>query len=406
MVAALPVFLAVAYLSSPPGRAGTAGAAPAEPVTEGRWLRPATTRPAEPVWGVKGGVAVGLWPTSGPRGLIRVYAPYLGQRRPRMITFISIEPVARGVRAQSEMDAGPGDRKPGIAFWTGETREQVAVRQPAESPARGTVTRSGAAEVLTFWLATEPFRNGARPLLEVILCSDRPYEVGFRLHAGRGSERMDSCVLSATMGNYARLRRLWLRGEVVEAGKLWPEFRPDKLGFAPWRAWGRERLLQQGGELVAAATGDEADPARAAYSPDVSPNWRYTGRSATQYWRTADVPGAVVRVNGRTTYWGNGGKIPGGVAYENFEMEAPFAEGQEFWFGVTPERPAALGFDPAWEADLTDGRGQAFGRGLEGDDTELTQPAWPHLLVLAVSFLVVASVGAVLWRVWRRRRGA
>jgi len=53
-------------------------------------------------------------------------------------------------------------------------------------------------------------------------------------------------------------------------------------------------------------------------------------------------------VNGRTTYWGNSGKIPGGVSYENFELQAPFSVGQEFWFGVTPDEPGKLGFDPEW----------------------------------------------------------
>jgi len=67
-------------------------------------------------------------------------------------------------------------------------------------------------------------------------------------------------------------------------------------------------------------------------------------------------PGVVVRVNGRTTYWGKGGTIPGGTAYENFELEAPFAEGQEFRFGVTPDEPSTLGFDPAWGKNLTDGK--------------------------------------------------
>jgi hypothetical protein len=61
----------------------------------------------------------------------------------------------------------------------------------------------------------------------------------------------------------------------------------------------------------------------------------------------------VVRVNGRTTYWGGNAPIPGGVSYENFELEAPFTAGQEFWFGVTPEGPEALGFDPAWQKNLT-----------------------------------------------------
>src|SRR5205814_2071268 len=112
------------------------------------------------------------------------------------------------------------------------------------------------------------------------------HEVGLRVHASKDSAPMDSCVLSATMGNYARLRRLWLKGEVVDARKLWPEFQADKLGFAPWRAWGRERMFKRGKEVLVAATSDENEIP--AYGPDVLPHWRYEGKPATQFWRTAE----------------------------------------------------------------------------------------------------------------------
>jgi len=167
---------------------------------------------------------------------------------------------------------------------------------------------------------------------------------------------MTACVLSATMGNYGRLRHLWLRGEVVDARRVWPEFVPDRLGFAPWRSWDRDRLLTRGVEIVVAATSDEADPEKATYDADVPWHWRYQGRPATHFWRTADAPGAVVRVNGRTGYWGGVGRIPGGVSFENFEMQVPFAEGQEFWFGASPQGPEKLGFNPKWRANLTDGQ--------------------------------------------------
>jgi hypothetical protein len=148
------------------------------------------------------------------------------------------------------------------------------------------------------------------------------------------------------MGNYGRLRRLWLRDEVIAAEGLWQKPVLDKLGFLPWKSWGRARLFQTGGQVIAAATSDEVDPAAARYDASVPPHWRYEGKPATHYWRGPDSPGVVVRVNGRTHYWGNGGPIPGGIAYENFELEAPFPEGQEFWFGITEEKPAALGIDP------------------------------------------------------------
>src|SRR5262245_22476985 len=167
----------------------------AAPVSDGLWLRPADGPRAEPVWGIKDGIAIGLWPTSGPRGLIRIYAPYLGQRRPRMVNYISIEPVVKGVRGQSELEAGRIGKGNGVAMWTADTLEAVQTPREPAAPARGKVERVGGHESLSFYLATEPFRNGAHPILEVILRQDRPHEVGLRIHAAKASTKMDSCVL-------------------------------------------------------------------------------------------------------------------------------------------------------------------------------------------------------------------
>jgi hypothetical protein len=300
-------------------------------------------------------LAVGLWPASGPRGLIRIYAPYLGQRYPRMVNFIAVEPVVNGVRGQSELEIGSESGQSGLTMWTRDTPISPGARETS-APSPGRIERRDGTEVLTFYVAMERFRNGARPFLQVLLRADRPHEVGFRVYAADGGAPMEACVLSATMGNYSRLRRLWLCDEVVDARKLWPTFDPDPLGFAPWRSWGRGRLLRQGGDIIVAAGSDEADPARAHYDPDVSPHWRYEGKAATQYWRTTDAAGAMARVNGRVIYWGDTGRIPGGVSFENFELQVPFAAGQEFWFGVTPEEPTQLGFDPATQRKVFDGR--------------------------------------------------
>src|SRR5262245_50115776 len=135
----------------------------AAPVVDGVWLSPARDRNAEPVWGINDGIAVGLWPTSGPRGLIRIYAPYLGQRRPRMVNYISIEPVVKGVRGQSELEVGLGGKKQGLAFWTADTRNAVSMPREPTSPARGRSERVEGHDALTLYLATERFRNGAQP---------------------------------------------------------------------------------------------------------------------------------------------------------------------------------------------------------------------------------------------------
>jgi hypothetical protein len=265
-----------------------------------------------------------------------------------MVNFISIEPVVGGVRGQSELETGLQSGRTGLEMWTADTLESATRSKGHDGPAPGVIEREAGREILGFYIILEPFRNGARPIVEVLFQSDRPREVGFRLHSAPGGKPMDSCVLSATMGNYGRLRRLWLQDEVIAAETLWQRPVFDKLGFLPWKSWGHVRLLQTGGQVLVAATSDEIDPAATRYDPSVPPHWRYAGKPATHYWRGPDNPGVVVRVNGRTHYWGNGGPIPGGVAYENFELEAPFQAGQEFWFGVTEQKPEALGFESHW----------------------------------------------------------
>ena len=48
-------------------------------------------------------------------------------------------------------------------------------------------------------------------------------------------------------------------------------------------------------------------------------------------------------VNGRFTYWLSRQPIPGGIAFENFEMRERFHDGQRFVFGITRRTPGELG---------------------------------------------------------------
>ncbi|OHB72827.1 MAG: hypothetical protein A2V70_01355 [Planctomycetes bacterium RBG_13_63_9] len=141
------------------------------------------------------------------------------------------------------------------------------------------------------------------------------------------------------------MRRLWLADGVVEAAGLWPNFQqqgPFFRGFAPPRQWPVDKLRVVDGQVIVAATSDETDPARATYAKNTTVAWRYVGRPATQYWSAPVGEGLVARVNGRRTYWASFAEIPGGMAFENFELESPFREGQEFRFGVTTETPSVL----------------------------------------------------------------
>jgi hypothetical protein len=78
--------------------------------------------------------------------------------------------------------------------------------------------------------------------------------------------------------------------------------------------------------------------------------WYYGGAKVTQYWRK---PNGTFRddlsaaVSARYTYWKSKQPVPGGIAFENFEMREPFSEGQCFVFGITLRTPAELGFRPA-----------------------------------------------------------
>jgi hypothetical protein len=298
------------------------------------------------MWGINGGIAVGLWPNRGPRGLIRIYTPYLGQGRQRVMNFVAVEPVARGSRGLSELEASALDRVQGKAMWTRDTLEEDPKPRPPWQPARGVVGGASGKKTLSFYVYVEPFANGARPVVEVQLREDRPQEVAFRVFSARGGAPLRACVLTATMGNYARLRKLWLKDRVEEAHELYRSARFGSNGFADPHQWAVGQLLVVDGEAVVAARPSEPDPAHAAYDSDVAPGWHYQGKTATQYWRAPARPNLVARVNARKTYWASTAAIPGGVAFENFELEAPFRPGQEFVFGITPELPAALGFHP------------------------------------------------------------
>ena len=80
---------------------------------------------------------------------------------------------------------------------------------------------------------------------------------------------------------------------------------------------------------------------------DNSQLWHDAGFKVTQYW--AKGAGTFrdnlhVVVNGRYTYWRSSQPIPGGVAFENFEIRERFYAGQRFIFGTTRSTPAELGF--------------------------------------------------------------
>ena len=284
------------------------------------YVRPTGLAADRPVWGVRGGLAVGLWPTGGPRGLLRVYAPYLGQTGDRMINFVAVEPVVGGRRDLSELQASRLDKAQGKAMWTADAVDLAHPPPFTATPARGVVSADG--ESLLVFVLVERFDNGAEPVVRVTLRADRPHEVELQTFSTAGGAAMSSCVLTATMGNFARLRHLHLPGRTVEAADVFRGKALDGMRFFPWAEWPAATV---------SATGD-ADPPGA----DAPPGWRYVGRPAVQAWSTDATEGVVARVNGRDTFWASHAAIPGGPAFENVELASPFRPGQSFRFSVTP----------------------------------------------------------------------
>ncbi len=192
-------------------------------------------------------------------------------------------------------------------------------------------------------LRVEKFDSGAHVRLLVAQRGDRPDEIELTVFQEPDSAPLDYCILTATMGNMARTRRLWLKDTVINSLELYRDY--DQTGFARHTEYPLSRLhrTSDGGVLVA-VTNDEEDPVLVYPFPN-SELWHYAGVKVTQHW--AKAPRAFrddlcAIVNGRYTYWRSTQPIPGGVAFENFELRERFYQGQRSIFGISRRTPQEL----------------------------------------------------------------
>jgi hypothetical protein len=287
------------------------------------WVRPSAS--SGPRWGHADGLQVGLAPLPGPRGLIRIFAPYLGHPPQRLVNFIAVEPTPAGAteRGYSELEWSELDGVRGKRFW------------PMDDPA-GVVDEAGGVERLTIHIGCERFENGADVYVRARFRADRPHEVALAGFRRDSSVELDRLTLSATMGNWARLRRLYLADRVVAPEELWPGHGGD--GFTHHARFPLAVLRRDAnGDAVVTAEPDEASPDTAVYADGTAEHWHYIGKRAVQSWRVADpAPGLEVLINGRFCYWASQSPIPGGTSYENFELGEPFVNGHEYVFSVDP----------------------------------------------------------------------
>jgi hypothetical protein len=329
-------------------------AAAASDLPAADWVR-AGLNTNQPVWGLVGGLQFAMHPggfrgrDGGPRGLLRLGYPVLTNEGYDLINFIAIEPIVQGRRGFSELEHSRLDNAPGKRFWADA---------PTNAPGPGTVLSPGrisqpapGRELLEVVLRVEKFDNGAHVYLVISQRADQPDEIRFSLHAAADSAPLEYCILTATMGNLARTRQLWLKDEVLSSLKLYPHYRDT--GFVDHTIVSLDRLLATSAkEIVAAITTDEAEPAAVRPFPGTR-HWYYGGDQVTQYWKkpaNSYRPDLQVAVNARYTYWLSRQPIPGGIAFENFEMRERFFDGQHFVFGITRRTPLEMGFKPGVES--------------------------------------------------------
>lgn len=308
------------------------------------WVRPGVNT-NHPVWGIRGGL---LWaiPPAGfrghePRGLIRLGSPVLTNQSYDLVNFIAIEPIAGGRRGFSELERSQLDGVAGKRIWA-----DVSNTSQINSLDPGRLDKlSDGQEELQVDLRVEKFENGAHVRLALLQRSNRPDEIQLSVFREPDSAPMEYCILTATMGNMARTRQLWLSNEVVSSLKIYSGY--IQKDFAPHREYPLPRLHRTvEGRVLVAATNDEDDPTSVYPFPN-SELWHYAGCKVTQYWaKNAGTFREDLRVvvNGRYTYWRSSHPIPGGVAFENFELQERYYDGQKFIFGITRKTPQELGF--------------------------------------------------------------
>ncbi len=305
------------------------------------FIRPANA--GDPlIYGVKNGICVAVHPDAldsrgmgGPRGLIRVGYQEAGKLH--LINYIAVQPLVRGATGLSELERG-ADGMRGKTFWVGSSLTDGGIGTNGDI--KGVVQQTAQGAVLTFCLFVERFANGAVPILQVSLYESQPDRIQFRTYSGAGGSEMQRCDLSATMGNQSRCRTLWLDPYAVYAPDLYAGYGGNGfVELAPYRL----SLLHKtvAGEIVVAISPDEFEP-REIWPLD-SDAWHHDGSWMAQFWlkpKGSYDNSLQCRVNGRGKYWGGSIPLPGGLAYENFEIQETFRSGQETWFGYCKESPA------------------------------------------------------------------
>jgi hypothetical protein len=347
--------VATIFLASSQAIAQSTTSAPKNADTiSSQWIQPHA--PGDPlIWGRRDGIVFGLPAPGGmrgPRGLIcvGVISPTTG--KPELLNFIAVEPVV----------IGPGSRSSRMAFselepsrldldehGVGEHGKRLWVDLSSYDKSgipTGTLQtfpgerKDPAIQRLSVQIDVERFSaNGAHVHLIASIDSDHPDELKLSVFAENDSPPIEELALTATMGNFERLRRLWLHRGVVDSRELMGAYTGDAFDDPPNYPL-RDMLRTADGDAIVFATTNEENPSSFPGTP--SGHWHYPLPTLTQYWRIEAhqiQPDLRVRVNGRRVYWASHDPVPGGIAYENFDVRQRYIPGQTFIFGITAKTP-------------------------------------------------------------------
>jgi hypothetical protein len=349
--------------------------APPKNADTSQWIQP--NAPGDPlIWGRRDGILFGLPSPGGlrgPRGLIRVgvISPTTG--KPELLNFVAVEPVV----------LGPGSRSSRMAFselepsrldldehGVGEHGKRLWVDLSSYDksgiPAGTLQTFPGerndpAIQRLSVQIDVERFSaNNAHVHLIASIDSDHPDELKLSVFADNDSPPIEELALTATMGNFERLRRLWLHHCVVDSREVMGAYTGDAFDDPPNYPL-RDMLRTGDGDAIVFATTNEENPSSFPGTP--SGHWHYPLPTLTQYWRIKAheiQPDLRVRVNGRRVYWASHDPVPGGIAYENFDVRQRYIPGQTFIFGITPKAPSQFTSTVPGIAPLPTGLGEAI----------------------------------------------
>ena len=320
---------------------------------ESPWVRP--QKPGDPLmWGRRDGIlfalpfegeATGVGPLlrATPRGLIRVGFFTPDKAEPQLLNFLAVEPVIKG----------PGRRFDRLGFSElemstldpGQRGKRLSVHAEAKGFAEGGALETvqvGNAKVerLTVRIDVEKFTaNGAHVYLVLSIDSDHPSELRVATFAEKDSPPLEDLSVTATMGNYERLRQVWLKDRVVDSRTLFGDYAGE--AFVEQQGYTLNEMLRTNdGDAIVFCTSDEASPRDS--DGNATAHWPFALPKVTQYWRVpgSDVqPDLRVRVNARRVYWASTIPVLGGIAFENFEVRQRYVPGQVFVYGITQQEP-------------------------------------------------------------------